>query len=157
MPQKQPPASTTRSLDLVAAVDAPTTGSGKRAALKPSTASATSQTPKTVRKNATNDFLISLFLTVNQPCRRRMRRKRAYTSGRTRERGPRSGGKSTSPHGAGVLTRVAVFGAGPSGLFLVDALLKANPGPLSIDVIDRLPAPYGLVRYGVAPDHPKIK
>lgn len=50
-----------------------------------------------------------------------------------------------------------MFGAGPSGLFLVDALLKANPGPLSIDVIDRLPAPYGLVRYGVAPDHPKIK
>ncbi len=54
-------------------------------------------------------------------------------------------------------TRVAIFGAGPSGLFLADALLKANPGPLSIDIIDRLPAPYGLVRYGVAPDHPKIK
>ena len=53
--------------------------------------------------------------------------------------------------------RVAVFGAGPSGLFLADALLKAHPGPLSIDIIDRLPAPYGLVRYGVAPDHPKIK
>jgi len=53
--------------------------------------------------------------------------------------------------------RVAIFGAGPSGLFLADALLKANPGPLSIDIIDRLPAPYGLVRYGVAPDHPKIK
>jgi ferredoxin--NADP+ reductase len=42
-------------------------------------------------------------------------------------------------------------------LFLADALLKANPGPISIDIIDRLPAPYGLVRYGVAPDHPKIK
>ena len=54
-------------------------------------------------------------------------------------------------------TRVAIFGAGPSGLFLADALLKANPGPISIDIIDRLPAPYGLVRYGVAPDHPKIK
>ncbi|MGH7661424.1 MAG: NADP oxidoreductase [Vulcanimicrobiaceae bacterium] len=53
--------------------------------------------------------------------------------------------------------RVAIFGAGPSGLFLADALLKAHPGPLSIDIIDRLPAPYGLVRYGVAPDHPKIK
>ncbi len=53
--------------------------------------------------------------------------------------------------------RVAIFGAGPSGLFLADALLKANPVPLSIDIIDRLPAPYGLVRYGVAPDHPKIK
>ena len=54
-------------------------------------------------------------------------------------------------------TRVAIFGAGPSGLFLADALLKGHPGPLSIDIIDRLPAPYGLVRYGVAPDHPKIK
>lgn len=53
--------------------------------------------------------------------------------------------------------RIAIFGAGPSGLFLADALLKGHPGPLSIDVIDRLPAPYGLVRYGVAPDHPKIK
>jgi ferredoxin--NADP+ reductase len=53
--------------------------------------------------------------------------------------------------------RVAIFGAGPSGLFLADALLKAHPSPLSIDIIDRLPAPYGLVRYGVAPDHPKIK
>jgi ferredoxin--NADP+ reductase len=53
--------------------------------------------------------------------------------------------------------RVAIFGAGPSGLFLADALLKAHPGPLSIDIIDRLAAPYGLVRYGVAPDHPKIK
>lgn len=53
--------------------------------------------------------------------------------------------------------RVAIFGAGPSGLFLADALLKGHPGPLSIDIIDRLPAPYGLVRYGVAPDHPKIK
>jgi len=52
--------------------------------------------------------------------------------------------------------RVAIFGAGPSGLFLADALLKAHP-EISIDVIDRLPAPYGLVRYGVAPDHPKIK
>ncbi|MGH7660431.1 MAG: FAD-dependent oxidoreductase, partial [Vulcanimicrobiaceae bacterium] len=53
--------------------------------------------------------------------------------------------------------RVAIFGAGPSGVFLADALLKAHPGPISIDIIDRLPAPYGLVRYGVAPDHPKIK
>ena len=53
--------------------------------------------------------------------------------------------------------RVAIFGAGPSGLFLADALLKAHSGPISIDIIDRLPAPYGLVRYGVAPDHAKIK
>ncbi|MBV8602294.1 MAG: NADP oxidoreductase, partial [Candidatus Eremiobacteraeota bacterium] len=53
--------------------------------------------------------------------------------------------------------RVAIFGAGPSGLFLAEALLKGYAEPLSIDIIDRLPAPYGLVRYGVAPDHAKIK
>jgi ferredoxin--NADP+ reductase len=53
--------------------------------------------------------------------------------------------------------RVAVIGSGPSGLFLADALLKTSGVPVSIDVIERLPTPYGLVRYGVAPDHGKIK
>jgi ferredoxin--NADP+ reductase len=53
--------------------------------------------------------------------------------------------------------RVAVIGAGPAGLFLVDSLLKAKDRDVSIDVIERLHSPYGLVRYGVAPDHAKIK
>lgn len=53
--------------------------------------------------------------------------------------------------------RVAVVGAGPAGLFLVDTLLKAKDHLVSIDVIERLHTPYGLVRYGVAPDHAKIK
>jgi ferredoxin--NADP+ reductase len=53
--------------------------------------------------------------------------------------------------------RVAVVGSGPSGLFAVDALLKNSPVPVNVDVIERLPTPYGLVRYGVAPDHAKIK
>ncbi len=53
--------------------------------------------------------------------------------------------------------RIAVVGAGPAGLFLVDALLKAKDQTVSIDVIERLHTPYGLVRYGVAPDHAKIK
>lgn len=52
--------------------------------------------------------------------------------------------------------RIAVVGAGPSGLYAVAALVKAEE-PLSIDVFDRLPTPYGLVRYGVAPDHAKMK
>ena len=52
--------------------------------------------------------------------------------------------------------RVAVIGAGPSGLYTAEALLKENP-EIAVDVIDRLPAPYGLVRYGVAPDHLKMK
>lgn len=52
--------------------------------------------------------------------------------------------------------RVAVIGSGPSGLYTAEALLDADPG-LQVDVFDRLPAPYGLVRYGVAPDHLKMK
>jgi ferredoxin/flavodoxin---NADP+ reductase len=52
--------------------------------------------------------------------------------------------------------RVAVIGAGPSGLYAVAALL-ASGVQMSITVLDRLPAPYGLVRYGVAPDHVKMK
>jgi ferredoxin/flavodoxin---NADP+ reductase len=52
--------------------------------------------------------------------------------------------------------RVAVVGAGPSGLYAAAALLASGSG-VSVDVLDRLPAPYGLVRYGVAPDHVKMK
>ncbi|MBC8091709.1 MAG: FAD-dependent oxidoreductase, partial [Pseudonocardia sp.] len=52
--------------------------------------------------------------------------------------------------------RVAVVGAGPSGLYAAAALL-ASGEPVSVEVLDRLPAPYGLVRYGVAPDHVKMK
>jgi ferredoxin--NADP+ reductase len=53
--------------------------------------------------------------------------------------------------------RVAVVGSGPSGMYAVAALL-AEPGlNVTVDLFDRLPAPFGLVRYGVAPDHQKIK
>lgn len=52
--------------------------------------------------------------------------------------------------------RVAVIGAGPSGLYAAAALLTSGE-PVSVEVLDRLPAPYGLVRYGVAPDHVKMK
>ena len=52
--------------------------------------------------------------------------------------------------------RVAVIGAGPSGLYAAAALLGSDE-PIVVDVLDRLPAPYGLVRYGVAPDHVKMK
>ena len=52
--------------------------------------------------------------------------------------------------------RVAVVGAGPAGLFAVQSLVASAPG-IGIDVFDRLPTPYGLVRYGVAPDNQKIK
>ncbi|MGB5528116.1 MAG: FAD-dependent oxidoreductase, partial [Gemmatimonadota bacterium] len=53
--------------------------------------------------------------------------------------------------------RVAVVGAGPAGFFTVEALLKASDLTCSIDMFNRLPTPYGLVREGVAPDHQSIK
>jgi ferredoxin--NADP+ reductase len=52
--------------------------------------------------------------------------------------------------------RVAIVGSGPAGFYAAEALQKASPG-IAIDLIDRLPTPFGLVRGGVAPDHPKIK
>ncbi len=52
--------------------------------------------------------------------------------------------------------RMAIVGAGPSGFYAAGALLKAELD-LTIDMFDRLPAPHGLVRYGVAPDHQNIK
>ncbi|WP_093944308.1 FAD-dependent oxidoreductase [Actinoalloteichus hoggarensis] len=48
------------------------------------------------------------------------------------------------------------MGAGPAGVYAADILTKSEQ-PVSIDIFERLPAPYGLVRYGVAPDHPRIK
>ena len=53
--------------------------------------------------------------------------------------------------------RVAIIGAGPSAFYAAGALLGQNDVAVSVDMFDRLPAPYGLVRYGVAPDHQKIK
>ena len=56
--------------------------------------------------------------------------------------------------------RIAVIGAGPAGIYAADILKKAvreAGGDVYIDLFEQLPAPYGLVRYGVAPDHPRIK
>lgn len=54
--------------------------------------------------------------------------------------------------------RLAIVGAGPAGIYAADILLKAERKfDVSIDLFEHLPAPYGLVRYGVAPDHPRIK
>jgi ferredoxin--NADP+ reductase len=52
--------------------------------------------------------------------------------------------------------RVAIVGAGPAGIYAADILTKTGLD-VSIDLFERLPAPFGLVRYGVAPDHPRIK
>jgi len=51
---------------------------------------------------------------------------------------------------------VAIIGAGPAGIYAADILQSRVPGSC-IDLYEKLPAPYGLVRYGVAPDHPRIK
>lgn len=53
--------------------------------------------------------------------------------------------------------RVAIVGAGPSGFYAAGSLLHQKDTHVRIDMFDRLPAPFGLVRYGVAPDHQKIK
>lgn len=52
--------------------------------------------------------------------------------------------------------RVAIVGAGPSGFYAAESLLKQERA-IEVDLFDRLPTPFGLVRGGVAPDHPKIK
>jgi ferredoxin/flavodoxin---NADP+ reductase len=53
--------------------------------------------------------------------------------------------------------RVAIIGSGPSGFYAADHLQKQKTLTVQIDMFDRLPTPFGLVRGGVAPDHPKIK
>jgi ferredoxin--NADP+ reductase len=52
--------------------------------------------------------------------------------------------------------RVAVVGAGPAGVYAARMLVDSLPG-VAVDLLEKLPVPYGLVRYGVAPDHPRIK
>src|SRR3546814_6946453 len=53
------------------------------------------------------------------------------------------------------MRHVAIVGSGPAGYYTAEALQKA--GDVAVDVIDRLPVPYGLIRTGVAPDHQSIK
>ena len=53
--------------------------------------------------------------------------------------------------------RVAIIGSGPAGFYTADHLLKQSDVHVQVDMFDRLPTPFGLVRFGVAPDHPKIK
>ncbi|MEU9185601.1 FAD-dependent oxidoreductase [Streptomyces sp. NPDC048484] len=56
------------------------------------------------------------------------------------------------------MLQVAVVGSGPSGVYAAQSLVQQERVPgVRVDVLDRLPCPYGLVRYGVAPDHEKIK
>src|SRR5437763_3094377 len=61
---------------------------------------------------------------------------------------------SSATYAPSTSLRAAVIGAGPSGFYATDRLLGAG---FEVDLIDALPTPFGLVRAGVAPDHPKIK
>jgi len=64
----------------------------------------------------------------------------------------------TPPPGtSGTPLRVAVVGSGPAGFYAAEHLLRSEEHDFEVDVFDRLPTPFGLVRAGVAPDHPKIK
>lgn len=62
----------------------------------------------------------------------------------------------SKPGSEGTPLRVAIVGSGPSGFYAAEALLKSELNT-QIDMYERLPVPYGLVRSGVAPDHPKLK
>jgi ferredoxin--NADP+ reductase len=64
---------------------------------------------------------------------------------------------SAAPPSAQRPLRVAVIGAGPAGIFAADALSQQDAVPVAVDLIDRLPTPFGLVRHGIAPDHPKMR
>jgi ferredoxin--NADP+ reductase len=64
----------------------------------------------------------------------------------------------TAPHPSTTpALRVAVIGAGPAGIYAADALSQQTDVPVSVDLIDRLPTPFGLVRHGIAPDHTKMR
>jgi NADPH-dependent glutamate synthase beta subunit-like oxidoreductase len=58
---------------------------------------------------------------------------------------------------AGRPLRVAVICAGPAGIYTADALTRQTEIPVAVDLIDRLPTPFGLVRHGIAPDHAKMR
>ena len=55
------------------------------------------------------------------------------------------------------MRQFAVIGSGPAGFYTAEALSKSFSGQAHIDILDRLPVPYGLIRFGVAPDHQSIK
>ena len=53
--------------------------------------------------------------------------------------------------------KICIVGAGPAGLFLARRLLKLSPSRLDLNILDSRPCPFGLLKFGVAPDHPEVK
>jgi adrenodoxin-NADP+ reductase len=65
---------------------------------------------------------------------------------------------STVTHHPSSPLRICIVGSGPAGFYLTQNLLKLRQTiPTTIDIIEKAPVPFGLVRYGVAPDHPEVK
>ena len=55
------------------------------------------------------------------------------------------------------MLKIAIVGTGPSGLFLAKNILKQFKDKVEIDLFEKLPTPLGLIKFGVAPDHPEVK
>ena len=55
------------------------------------------------------------------------------------------------------MRHIAIIGSGPAGYYTAEAAQKAFGDDVRVDIIDRLPVPFGLIRFGVAPDHQSIK
>ncbi|KAL3876670.1 hypothetical protein ACJMK2_034475 [Sinanodonta woodiana] len=72
-----------------------------------------------------------------------------------RQLGNKSQSRSSSTHKDGN-PHICIVGSGPAGFYTAQQLLKGHPS-LRVDIFERLPVPFGLVRYGVAPDHPEVK
>src|ERR687889_155161 len=81
-----------------------------------------------------------------------------WCTGRDRVRMPVvSDDGAPPPPSAAHPLRVAVVGAGPAGISAADALTRQDAVPVAVDLLDRLPTPFGLVRHGIAPDHTKMR
>lgn len=63
---------------------------------------------------------------------------------------------ATSSPSTSIQKRICIVGAGPAGFYAAQYLLK-NLQDAQVDVVEKLPVPFGLVRFGVAPDHPEVK
>src|SRR3954453_16533245 len=83
-----------------------------------------------------------------------LRPTRPRGSRRSRARCSGQAGVGPLPSAPMPTLRAAVIGAGPAGFYTAEQLLKVD---FAVDLYDALPTPFGLVRAGVAPDHPKIK
>jgi NADPH-dependent glutamate synthase beta subunit-like oxidoreductase len=80
-------------------------------------------------------------------------------SGDTRKRQDRNAIQSLTAHSSRLIAffmNIAIIGSGPAGCYLADHLLRLVPNA-SIDILEKLPVPFGLIRYGVAPDHQNTK